>query len=74
MDEGLALRTVCGSHFSAAHGGENFINRHKDISKHKGYIDTTQPQRKLTDFDASSAISHLDQKVVIAELFFCFSG
>ena len=33
-------------------------------------MDVAQPQRKLTDFDASSAISHLDQKVVKAELFF----
>ena len=27
--EGFALCTVCGSDFSAAHGGENDINRHK---------------------------------------------
>ena len=25
----------CGSNFSVAHGGENYINRHKDTSKHK---------------------------------------
>ena len=35
-------------------------------------MDAAQPQRKLTDFDASSAISHLDQKVVKAELFLFF--
>ena len=27
--EGFALITICGSDFSAAHGGENNINRYK---------------------------------------------
>ena len=40
--EGFALSTVCGSNFSIAHGGENDINRHKDTSKHKGYVDAAQ--------------------------------
>ena len=38
MGEGFALCTVCGSDFSVAHGGENDINRQKNTSKHKGYV------------------------------------
>ena len=37
--EGFVLCTVCGSDFSVAHGGESNINRHKDTSKHRGYVD-----------------------------------
>ena len=66
--EGFALCTVCGSNFSVAYGGENGINRHKDTSKHKGHVDASQRQRKLTD--ASSATASFDQKVVKAELLF----
>ena len=32
-----SLCTEYGSDFSTAHGRENDINRHKNISKHKGY-------------------------------------
>ena len=69
--ERFALCTVCGSDFSVGHGGENDINRHNDTSKHKGYVDAAQRQRKLTDFGArSSATANLDQKVAKAELLF----
>ena len=70
--EGFAL---CRSDFSVAYGEEN-MNRHKDTSKHKGYVDTAQPQnKKLTNFGASLATANLDQKVVKAKLlFFWFSG
>ena len=61
---------VCGSDFSIAHGGENGINRHKDTSKHKEYVDLAQRQRKLTDFGASSATANLNQKAVKAERLF----
>ena len=37
--EGFVLCTVCGSNFSVAHGGESNINRHKDTSTHRGYVD-----------------------------------
>ena len=37
--EGFALCIVCGSDFSVAHRAENDINRHKDTSNHKGYVD-----------------------------------
>ena len=43
--EGFALCTVCRSDFSVAYGGENDINRHKDTSKRKGYVDTAQRQK-----------------------------
>ena len=56
---------MCGSDFSVVHGGENV-----DMSKHMGYVNVAQQQRKLTDFGASSATANLDQKVVKAELFF----
>ena len=68
--EGFALCSLRGSDFSVAHGGENDINRHKDSSKHKGYVDAAQQQRKLTDFGASSATANLGQKVMKAELIF----
>ena len=68
--EGFALCIVCGNNFGVAHGGENDINRHKDTSEHKEYVDAAQRQRKLTDFGANSAIANLDQKVVKAELLF----
>ena len=58
--EGFALCTVYGSDFSVAREGENDINREKDTSQHKGYVDAAQPQRKLTDFGASSANKKLD--------------
>ena len=51
--------TVCGSNFSVAQWGENDINRHKDTSKHKGYVDAAQQQRKLTDFRANSVTANL---------------
>ena len=38
----LPYLLCCGSNFSIAHGGENDINRHKDTSKHKGYVDAAQ--------------------------------
>ena len=63
---------VCGSIFSIGHGGENDINRHKDTSNHKRYVDAAQQQRKLTEFGASLVTANLKQKVVKAEL--CFSG
>ena len=74
--EGFAsLCTVCESDFSIAHGGENDINRHKDTSKHKEYVDAAQQQRKLTNFGGSSATANLNQKVMKAELlFFWFPG
>ena len=59
---------MCGSDFSVAYGVENDINRHKDTSRHKGYVDAAQRQRKLTNFGASSATANLDKKVVKAEL------
>ena len=68
--EGFALCTVCGSEFSVAHGGENDINRHNDTSQHKGIVDTTQRQRKRTNFGASSATANLDKNVVKTELLF----
>ena len=68
--EGVALCTVCGSNFSVVHGGGNHINRHKDTSKHKGYVNAAQRQRKLADIGASSATANLEQKVVKAELLF----
>ena len=37
---------VCGSIFSIGHGGENDINRHKDTSNHKRYVDPAQQQGK----------------------------
>ena len=37
---------------------------------HKGYVDTAQRQRKLTDFGANSVTANLTQKVVKAELLF----
>ena len=45
--EGFALGTVCRSDFSVAYGGENDISRHKDTSKHKGYVDTSQRQKQI---------------------------
>ena len=68
--EGFTLCTVCGSNFSVVLGGENDINRHKDTSKYKGYVDAAEWQRKLTNFDASSATANVDQKVVKPELLF----
>ena len=58
--EGFVLYTVCGRDFSVAHGGENDINRYKDTSKHKGYVDAAQRQRKLIDFGTSLATANLD--------------
>ena len=43
--EVFALCTVCRSHFSVAYRGEIYINRHKDTSKRKGYLDTAQRQK-----------------------------
>ena len=68
--ENFGLCAVCGSDFSVAHGGENDINRHKNTSNHKVYVDVAQRQRKLTDFDASSVTANLCQKVMKAELLF----
>ena len=39
---------MCGSYFSVVNGGENDIKRHKDISKHNGYADAAQRQKKPT--------------------------
>ena len=61
---------MCESDFSIAHGEENDINRHKGTSKHKGYVDAAQRQRKLTNFGASLATVNLNQKVVKSELLF----
>ena len=58
--DGFSLCTVCRSDVSVAHVGE-----YEDTSK---YMNSTQRQRKLTDFGASSATANLDQKVVKAEL------
>ena len=63
---------MCGSDFSVAHGGENDINRRKYTSKHRGYVDARQQQRKLSNFEASSATANLDQKAMKGEL--AFSG
>ena len=54
----FALWTVCGNHFSVANGGENDINRHKGTSKHKGYVDAAQRQRKLTVFGATQRLQN----------------
>ena len=73
MDIDFVLCTVCGSDFSVEHGGEKDTNRQKDTLKHNGYADAAQQQRKLANFGASSTTTHLDQKVVKAELLFtCF--
>ena len=61
---------VCGSIFSIGHGGENDINRHKDTSNHKRYVDAAHQQRKLTEFGASLVTTNLKQKFVKAELLF----
>ena len=53
---------MCRSDFSVAQGGENDINRYKDTSKHKVYVDTAQQERKLTDLGESSVTTNLDQK------------
>ena len=66
----VLLYVLCRSDYSVAYGGENDINKHKDSSRHKGYVDTAQRQKKLTDFGASSATANLDQKVVKAKLLF----
>ena len=34
--------TAWGTGFSVAHGGENDINRHKDTSKDRRYVDAAQ--------------------------------
>ena len=70
--EGFALCTVYGNASSIAHGGENDINRHEDTTKHKGYVDAAQRQRKLTNFGASIATTNLNQNVVKSEV--PFSG
>ena len=64
---------MCGSISNVAHGGENDINRHKDTSKHMGYLDAAQQQRKLTSFGTSSATAKLNKKAVKVA-FFWFSG
>ena len=61
---------MCTSDFSVTHGAENDINRHKDTSNHKGYVDVAQQQRKLTNFDTSSETANIGQKLVKAELIF----
>ena len=61
---------MCGSDFSVVHRGENDINRHKETSKHKEYVDAAQRQIKLTNFGASLATANLEQKVVKSELLF----
>ena len=61
---------MCKSSFSNAQRRENDINRHKDTSKHKEYVDTAQRPKKLANFGASLVTAHLKQKVVKAELLF----
>ena len=68
--EGFALCTVFTSDFNVTHGGEKNTNRHKDTSEHKGYVDATEQQRKLTDLYACLTASNLDRNVVKAELLF----
>ena len=46
------------------------IDRYKDTSKHRGYVDAAQRQRKLTNFGASSATGNFNQKALKAELLF----
>ena len=57
--EGFALCAVCGSNFSIEHGRENDTNRHKDTSKHEGYVNAAQQQKKLTNFGACSVTANL---------------
>lgn len=61
---------MCRSDLSVALGGENNTNRHKDASKHNGYVDAAEQQRKLTNFGVSWVTENFDQKVVKADLFF----
>ena len=57
---------------SVLHMDEKMISadRYKDTSKHRGYVNAAQRQRKLTNFGASSATANLNQKVLKAELLF----
>ena len=41
---------------------EEKVNRYKDTSRHKVYVDAAQQERKLTNLGASSATTNLDQK------------
>ena len=58
-DKNYALCIVCG---------ENDISKHN--SKHKQFFDSTQNQKKITDWSASTATASSDQKVTKSELFF----
>ena len=62
--------TVCGCNFSIEHEGENDINKHKSTPKHKQFFDSTQNQKKLTNWGASRATANLDEKVTKSELLF----
>ena len=68
--ESFALCTVSRNDYSVAYGGENDFNRHKDASKHKGYVEILFNNKKLTNFGASLATTNLDHKVVKAKLLF----
>ena len=59
--ESFALCIVHGGE-TVVHGGENDINRYKDTSRHKVYVDAAQQERKLTNLGASSVTTTLDQK------------
>ena len=67
------LRYVLGAEvISILHMEEKMIpiDRCKDTSKYKGYVDAAQWQRKLTNFGAGSATANLNQKVLKADLLF----
>ena len=69
--EGFTLCTMCGSDFSIAQEEKMIsVDRYKETSKHKGYVDAAQRQRKSTNFGASSVTANLNQKVLKAELLF----
>ena len=57
---------------SVLHMAEKMIStdRYKDTSKHRGYVDAAQQQRKLTNFGAGLATANLIQKVLKAELLY----
>ena len=62
---------MCGCDFSVAHGGENYINRHKNTSKHKGYVDAAQQkEKKAASFGTTLVTADLNQKVVKVEILF----
>ena len=52
----------CAGTISVLHMEEKMIwtDRYKDTSKHRGYVDAAQRQRKLNNFGASSATANLN--------------